>query len=895
MTTTKDRANVFSRTRLSDCAHCPFNAQRRVPGGSYLARPGKVAFVGEAPGADEERRGVPFVGAAGDKLRDLTGRAGFTWAELYQANVVNCRPPMNRIREPHAQVAIRRCASGFQAELEYAVSQGVRVFVALGQTALTAFDVTSGSISKTRGSVYEKVVGGEVVYVVPTYHPSYLLRGKDDHRETSIVVTDLMRARDVALHGWNPPPKNYVTGPSLGELEEFVLKAESANEPLIAGDIETARRADGTSYTKMIGFALDESHALCVPVTSKGAVQYWSEEEKPLVHALVQRLLALPTMWQNVLFDVPRLQADGYEVSNILHDTMLAHHALYSELPHTLDYISSVYGKQPYWKDMRRMSWKNAEAMEDEDFWNYNLDDCVALHQILPGLLEEIEENNVWWAYRRNMELVPIAMELEKNGLFVDKAYLKAYAERLEVEASRQLVRVVSFDVSPDLNLRSTQDKTYLFYGKKPEKYYRAQVTVKNDARKSEERLEKARDVVRTSRPTTKKYAKAKAIVDGVDVKAPTQKNLDAQSTLRAVENTTPLRLPAGYKPLGSTDDEAVDSMRRAVANRLEALGRITRKTEAHEEETRALERSHSVIDIYATYQKIATQFGLYTKMPIADDGRVHGSYVIHGTATGRLSSRNPNMQNITKEAKKMFVAPEGRALIEGDYKALELRVLAEISDDDVLRDIFARGVDVHSENTKTLFGIEEHAALWDEARRAAKTYIFGRNYGGGLSGIFGRVSRAVPELRLGFQTFREADARYREKHPAYEAWKKALFAELASTRTLTNAFGRRRVFLGTESEIKREGLNFPIQSTAADILNEALVRLHAVRPAWMKLVMTVHDSIVVEVPLAKTAEGARLLRRVMEEPLTIANRLVTFPADIAAGARLGALEGVAA
>jgi len=170
------------------------------------------------------------------------------------------------------------------------------------------------------------------------------------------------------------------------------------------------------------------------------------------------------------------------------------------------------------------------------------------------------------------------------------------------------------------------------------------------------------------------------------------------------------------------------------------------------------------------------------------------------------------NAQNIPEEAKNIFVAEDGYEMAEIDYSNLELRVLAVESDDDVLKKIFKEGRNVHTENCKRMFGIDESNALWGAARRACKTYIFGRNYGGGLKGIFERVVKAVPELQLTYARFAEIDRAYRRDHPRYTKWVNRITEQVRATRKLKNGIGRVRYFLGTPDQIVRAGLNFPVQ-----------------------------------------------------------------------------------
>jgi DNA polymerase I-like protein with 3'-5' exonuclease and polymerase domains len=178
------------------------------------------------------------------------------------------------------------------------------------------------------------------------------------------------------------------------------------------------------------------------------------------------------------------------------------------------------------------------------------------------------------------------------------------------------------------------------------------------------------------------------------------------------------------------------------------------------------------------------------------------------------------------------------------------------------------------------MFGIDESDPLWKPARRACKTYIFGRNYGGGLRGIFERVVKAVPQLNLTYARFTEIDRTYRRAHPQYVKWVKKITERVKATRKLENGVGRVRFFLGTPDQIVREGLNFPIQSLAADVLNRALIDIHSLfkNYEYAKLVGTVHDSVLLEVRDKYIGKIVKEVKKIMEQPFEIRGEKVSFP-----------------
>ena len=241
------------------------------------------------------------------------------------------------------------------------------------------------------------------------------------------------------------------------------------------------------------------------------------------------------------------------------------------------------------------------------------------------------------------------------------------------------------------------------------------------------------------------------------------------------------------------------------------------------------------------------------------------------------------NWQNLPTEAKSLFVPEHGCAFVAGDFSNLELRVMSFAFDDKPLQEMFHKGMNIHDENTKIMFGIDENHPNWKYFRRAAKVFVFGRSYGGGIRGIYERVSSEVPEVNLTMAQFRTVDKKYFDAHPGLAKG----FAEAAKvareTRCCTTATGRKRFFLGTPEEVEREGINTVIQGAAADIENESLIELYAEckkHKAW-KLVATVHDSNVVECPIADIDLCAKAIKSIMEKPRHLWNRDIVFPADI--------------
>ena len=233
-------------------------------------------------------------------------------------------------------------------------------------------------------------------------------------------------------------------------------------------------------------------------------------------------------------------------------------------------------------------------------------------------------------------------------------------------------------------------------------------------------------------------------------------------------------------------------------------------------------------------------------------------------------------------------MAAPGCVLIKADYSNIEYRVMAIMTGEKWLEDEFARGVNFHDINTKLLFGIEKGDPQWDVCRRAAKTFIFGISYGGTEEGIYKQLLTQVPEMRLTLGQFKEIVRGYFKKMPNYSKWREETKRKAVETRVVETAFGRKRILLGLPDEIERQALNTPIQGTAGEVCELAIIELDeafAKKPELgAKLVLTVHDSIIVECFEKKKMEVAKMMKKYMEKPRKICGRDCTFPVDIGVG-----------
>ena len=263
--------------------------------------------------------------------------------------------------------------------------------------------------------------------------------------------------------------------------------------------------------------------------------------------------------------------------------------------------------------------------------------------------------------------------------------------------------------------------------------------------------------------------------------------------------------------------------------------------------------------------------------------GRVHTSYAMAATTTGRLSSNDPNLQNIpirTQEGariRKAFVAEPGNVLVSADYSQIELRLLAHVADIPALREAFALGQDIHARTASEVFGIPLEQ-MDGVTRRRAKAINFGIIYGISAFGLARQLGIEPGEAK----TYIDA---YFARYPGIRDYMERTKEEARIHGYVTTPFGRRCYIPGIADKIparragaERQAINAPLQGGAADIIKRAMVKLPAsLRDAGLsaRLLLQVHDELLFEAPAAEAEALAALVKRVMEGAATLSIPLV--------------------
>lgn len=288
-----------------------------------------------------------------------------------------------------------------------------------------------------------------------------------------------------------------------------------------------------------------------------------------------------------------------------------------------------------------------------------------------------------------------------------------------------------------------------------------------------------------------------------------------------------------------------------------------------------------NVIEPLLRYRQLTKLNGTYVEgmLPLVDrECRLHSSFDQAATATGRLSSSEPNLQNIPvrtregKEIRRAFLPREGWILLDADYSQIELRLMAHFSGDEAMLDAFRKGQDVHARTASEIFDVPQDEVT-PELRSRAKAVNFGLIYGISAFGLSRNTGVSV----------REAESfisRYFSKYPGVKDYMERSAEDGEKNGYAVTLMGRRRYLPELQSSKaqirefgKRAAMNTPVQGTAADIIKLAMVRVdEALKKEGLqaRLVLQVHDELILECPPEEAESASELLRRCMEEVIAL-------------------------
>jgi len=726
---------------LPDCPKCPYRGPSVGSRGNPEA---PVVYVGEGPGIQELRKGIPFVGSSGKLLWYVT--PGGEEADVYTTNATMCLPLNKEDNPSRFNQALSCCQDRLLKEVQ---AYPRRLIIALGRgAAVSLTGNTNLKITQERGRLIESHLAE--LGILPIVHPAALLHGGGSFRQLREDVAygfELLEGKNV--RPFIEPSMTVCETPKQIEAAINIL----IKQPLLAADTETS------------GFSCNKDRILCLGVAHKDSHTYVFPEE---VMGQLGRLFKTKKpqwLWQNGKFDMGFLRAIGLP-SRVDDDAMLQSYCL-DEVPgvHDLEQIGADVLKAPSYKHIVKQ-WAPKKTDSYEKVPKPILFQRVATDAAITFGVAQVYRKRV--ARDRHSEklytrvLIPaseLLFHVERAGLLIDKEQVRKNHDRLKAVVDSKTLEINELAGRPVNPASPAQMETLLFDHFK----------------------------IKTRRRNTRKET-------------------------------------------------------------LERLPQLP------------------IVKALRAYRKVAKALStdvLGLEKHIEGDGRVHTTFLLHGTPTGRLASRQPNVQNVQrdKDLRNQYVAPEGYVLVKVDENQAELRSLAALSGDEFLCDIYnSQSMSLHDEVAKARFG----ESFTSEERMRAKAVNFGIPYGREAPSLAEEFGTSVAEEQ---QTI---DVWFERAPKAHDFILKCRRAALKGG-TIITAFGRKRRFtLVTRKMIKHmmnEAANFPHQSTASDIcLISAIETRKAVEKLGARIVNLVHDEIVTECPddSEKIAEVVRLISAAM-------------------------------
>lgn len=817
------------------CEQCPFKGKKVGCRGNSAS---PFMIVGESPGSKELIQGIPFVGPSGVVLFKTLEHFGFYDQDVFMSNALQCHPGSGDKKDlSQVAEAARCCNSRLRAEID---SHPRKVILALGNAALWSLTGDYGlKISNIRGKVFHDVSTG--AFIVPTYHPAYILRGGPYRQFKNDVGYALHLLNGGRERQFNPPTWEVLRSES--EVRELGRLYSSWDISTVASDVETG------------GFSFIDEEMLTIGFTETGKHVYILEDDNIRWSKHLFDSMTAQFAWHNGKFDVKFLWRNGVPNARVDHDTMLMSYALdETRGVHGLEMVSHDWLGSPNWKSeldqylpKKNTSYREIPRPVLRKYMAYD----IANTYNLVGLMQE--------------------------ELLKDKASTRLYNKTL-IPASNYLAKVENVGMM----FNDTQNQLNV--------------------------------------------VKYKALCDEYEQKLKDQsfeymgKEINPRSAVQLNEllfDNLKLRPKVG-RHIRSTAAKVIKELPEhpVVAN---------------------LQDYRKVYKAYSTY--ILAPYGLSTVRKVKkgeqtnsiaktkrgwihSDGRVHSTYLLHGTATGRLASRDPNLQNQprTPDIKDQFMAKPGCRLIEADLNQAELRSLACLSGDpDFCAVYLTPGTSLHELVRAELYGMPDD---WSEG----EVLSFMRQFG--LMERFreknGKKVDLIPEeqkmrakaLNFGIPYGRTEQSLAEEFHiPVKEArrWIRAWFDRFPLAeefikkcrnaplkgQTIVTVFGHKKRFPVVNPErlrdLQNEASNFPHQSTASTITLHAgmLLQDELMSELDTDIINTVHDSILFEAPDEDEIcdEVARRAIAVLEQvPKDWGLKRIPFVADAKMGYTWGSM-----
>jgi len=827
-------------------------------------------FIGEAPGAEEDEDGRPFIGESGLLLRETLEALGFPLQKCRFTNVVRCRPPDNSLeRYPKA---IEHCRPHVLREVR---ATNPKVVVLLGNSAIRSILNKTG-ILRLHG---EAIEAGSRTFVC-CFHPAYLLRN-----DTPATRRTFRQALQFAKRLGEKKPKTeklrkheYIRDRKM--LQEYTdyIRTKSS----VATDLEGSTLSPFARNRKpeigCVGFAWSADEGVCYPVQGRNRVKISVSPEEVLE--------AVQDIWEDEnLKHVAHFGKYDFVYAAVLHDIWLGgkrgfqgYYADTGMMSYTLNEERGAHGlKEWAWRigmadyDLKKRQYCLANPQHDPErggnliyvpadiLFSYNIDDCIACFRLFELLKKRLEKKGLWEH--------PFRFPIMWNNWM--SAMIEIQGVNISWKRNRQLLDIFESRIQ------------------KEDKKLHAYPEVRD--------LKQMRDLELMERlyQRVKKYKRPPVSIKGKVLELYERHKKKNPINLNSTDNKRDLLYDVlGYAPPWYTKKLNQPSVEKA------AIEEVYRK---HPNKVlRSLIRRSGFVSSVDKYIGPIPEW-------IGTDGRTHSHYNPAGTVTGRVSSEDPNHENLPKrgelasELRSQFVARgEKYGMLEQDQKQVEMRLFCDRAGDDVMREEFEQGKDPHRMGAAAGFEISEKEVTKEQRTEAKSAVSFGLLYG-----------RQAPALAADFRKSVKWAERFISNY--FGKYDDCLEYRLEQERYIKkhgevvshfHRYRRLRSLLETGEEAKiaqavREGINAPIQGDASDITWVAGNRFHR----WLvkhkmksRVVIINQDAVIVDYYKPELADVLENLWRFMTDRKFIEKMVgwhctVRLDTDALIGPNLGAMQ----
>ena len=855
--------------RNPNCDKCPLH-QTSCVGDKKLvclwgtgSESANLMFVGEAPGKDDIINEQPFVGDAGKVFNRYIKEAGINRDAIYVSNATKCRPPKNRTPVPKEWKA---CAPYLDYEISVVKPKVICLLGAVAMKRVLGID----GITKHRGEVFWSEQYN--CWCVPTWHPSYLLRNPNDIDTAEQFLRDLRYAQHVATTGVTGKLGTEVTVADTKEKLQTLI-SQLKQQKLVSVDTETFGTFISGDIT-MVSFSwkAGTGHVLplyrtfpdkvCTVCEGKGKVKVqkgkpmevcnackgnkkfvyepekiWDPETEKYIWTELKGILEneeIKKIGQNLKYDYKFFKKQkNIKLKGVVFDTLLAHYLLDENAKgqHGLDALALKYTDMGHYtyELYQALNLKSSESVGPDTYAHAPFD-----------VLCTYAAKDADCAYR---VFCVLFKQIKAQGL-------RPLLMKLMIPLSFVLADMEIVGIGVDVE-----------YYKKLAEEYRTKII------EAEAELNNFPEVKMLARQQGKP----------VNFGSPPQLAVLFYDIigLPIVKYTASKKRKNKGNENPSTDKEVLEKLsdRHPILNLIRRLRELKKFLNTYIEPMMSL---------------------------VAEDGRLHTTYTLDVTTTGRTSSREPNLQNIPKrgeQAKQLrmgITAALGYKLLEDDYGQIEFRHLIDVSGDEQGFKELVANMDIHKLVASEAFNIK-----YDEVPKPIRDKTKQINY----SVIYGKSKENLAkETGLTVAQVERVFATIFKRYPRIRTWMDRTAKTAETVGEVKNWIGRkRRLANGFRSSVEvvraeatRQAINSPIQGGASDILSIATIRV-ATRlekeNLKSRLVMTIHDALVVEVADGEEEYVKNLVREEMERP--IGNLRVPMVVDQAIGVRFGEMEDI--